>query len=655
MRRQLAPRALILVSFALLAIAFAWPLPLHMTTHLTGDPGGDTGVYVWNQWVFHHELMNARNPLSTDTILSLTPRVDLSQHNYTAFLNVLALPLIPVLGIIASFNIVFLVICVLNALAAYGLSRRAMNAGRWEAWLAGVAFAWSPVLVARSTGHFSLLAAAPLPAFIWALINAERSRRARDAAIVGICMAWAAFCDAYFGVYCLMIAMLYIGATIVRVRRAAVPARASGIWLLDVLIVSVAGLILGMLLGVRGGFTVLGVKVSVRELYTPVLIVTLLVIARAIISLRPRIEPLTRFQPHALKLALIAALACAGPLSPVLFGLGQRVVDGRLVSPPIFWRSSPSGVDLLSLVAPNPNHPVVRMLAGDWQATAPTLFVEYAAASSLVALTIVVIAVWACGFRPRAGWWWITGGFAALSLGPFVHVAGYNTHIPGPWSLLRYVPVIGMARTPSRFAIVAALGLAILMVGALMSIVARWPNRRRLILSVATILLLAELWPAPRTLYSAAISPVYDTIAADPRPVRVLTLPFGVRDGVSSTGNFRARTQFNQTRHGKTLIGGYLSRISQKRIARMSAEFPTLAALMRLSESRALDAADVAVLREGGAAFVLQANLGYVVLDERFITRAAAAPVIDGLGLREIQRDAHLVLYATQSLSTSQP
>ena len=130
-------------------------------------------------------------------------------------------------------------------------------------------------------------------------------------------MACAAFCDAYFGVYCLMIATLYIGATIVRVRRAATPAHSTWTWLLDVLLVSVAGLILGMLLGVRGVFTVLGMKVSVRELYTPVLIVTLLGIVRAMIALRPRIEPLTRLQPHALKLALVAVLACAGPLSPV--------------------------------------------------------------------------------------------------------------------------------------------------------------------------------------------------------------------------------------------------------------------------------------------------------------------------------------------------
>ena len=647
MGRPIARRVLVLGSFVLVALAFAWPLPLHMGTHLTGDPGGDTGVYVWNQWVFHHELSRAHNPLSTDTILALTPRVDLSQHNYTAFLDLLALPLIPRLGVITSFNVVFLVMGLLNALAAYGLVHRALGAGRWEAWLAGLAFAWSPVLIARGTGHFSLVAAAPLPAFLWALINAERSRSFRDAALVGLCMAWAAFCDAYFGVYCLMIAGLYVGATIGRLSRAAAPVRPTWTWLIDVLLVSITGLVVGMLIGVRGVVSVMGVPVSVRELYTPVLILTVLVLVRLAIALQPRVELLVRLQPHALKLALVGVLACAGPMSPVLFGLGQRVVDGNLVSPRIFWRSSPPGVDVLSLASPNPSHPFVRMVTGDGQAAAPTQFVEYVASVSLVASAIVALAVWCGGYRPRQRWWWFTGGFAALSLGPFIHVGGYNTHIPGPWSLLRYLPMIGFARTPSRFAIMTALGVAILLAGALTALGARWPQRRRLILSVATILLLVELFPAPRTLYSAAISPVYDRIAADPRPIRVLTLPVGVRDGVSSIGNFRARSQFNQTRHGKTLMGGYLSRISEKRIARMRAEFPTLAVLMKLSEPQDLDAGDRAVLRDDGAAFVRRANLAYVVLDQRFIAERDAAPVIEGFGLYEIQRDGELILYAT--------
>ena len=191
MRRALAPRLGVVLGYVLATCAFAWPLPLNLSTHFTGDPGGDTGVYVWNQWVFHQELIAGQNPLTTEKILSLSaPAVDLTQHNYTAFLNILALPLISPFGINAAFNLVFLAICFLNAIVTYGLVRRVTPATRWEAWLAGLVFAWSPAMVARTTGHFSLVAAAALPAFVWCLFNAEQipppARRGAGRALHGV-------------------------------------------------------------------------------------------------------------------------------------------------------------------------------------------------------------------------------------------------------------------------------------------------------------------------------------------------------------------------------------------------------------------------------------------------------------------------------------
>ena len=82
-------------------------------------------------------------------------------------------------------------------------------------------------------------------------------------------------------------------------------------------------------------------------------------------------------------------------------------------------------------------------------------------------------------------------------------------------------------------------------------------------LPVATVVscLLIELLPAPRPLHEIKIPSFYKRIAADPRPVSVLTLPFGLRDGTSSYGDFSASTQFFQTIHEKKLLGGYLSRL----------------------------------------------------------------------------------------------
>ena len=122
----------------------------------------------------------------------------------------------------------------------------------------------------------------------------------------------------------------------------------------------------------------------------------------------------------------------------------------------------------------------------------------------------------------------------------------------------RSIPIVGLARSPSRFVVLVALGVALLFAMALVAIGERWPQRRRLVLGALTALLLVELSPAPRQLYAAAVPAPFHRIAEDPRTdVRVLVLPMGVRDGTSSLGNFNPLTQYQQTVHGKRLVGGY--------------------------------------------------------------------------------------------------
>src|SRR5262249_19796868 len=97
-------------AYIVLAVIFSWPLTMHLGTHLTGFPGGDTGVYIWNQWVFPEELIGHRHqPYFPDRIFSVSPRrANLSLHNYPTFQNVLALPLIGPLGQVTTFNLIYL-------------------------------------------------------------------------------------------------------------------------------------------------------------------------------------------------------------------------------------------------------------------------------------------------------------------------------------------------------------------------------------------------------------------------------------------------------------------------------------------------------------------------------------------------------------------
>jgi hypothetical protein len=643
-----------LLGYAAAAVAFSWPLPLHIGTHLTGSPAGDTGVYVWNQWVFQRELLDERKlPYFTDTIFSLTGPANLSLHNYTVFQDLVALPLIRVIGVVATFNVVYLLMTMLTAYATFLLAHRVVGSDPEsdpgsdpfvEAWLAGLLFAWSPILVTRGGGHFSLVAAAPLAVFLLSLLRAFERQRIGDAVALGVTLAWAAASDAYYGVYCLLLAAVFFGARVLALRRLPAPPPAAVRRTIDVLLISVCALVVSMIASGGFQFTLFGRDVSMRSLYTPVLALTMLAAVRIALGWRLDAAPVDRAAlARLVRLGTVGAVVAAALLSPVLYGMGIQIVSDRWTQEPVFWRSSPAGVDLIAFMLPNPNHPLTPDAVRAWLTPRPDAYYENVASLTFVALGTIVLA-WRAGYRLPRFWTGLAIAFAALALGPFVHLAGLNTYVPGPWALLRYVPIVGLARTPGRFSVVAMLAVAVLFALALARLSRRQPARRRIVLLLASALLLVELWPAPRPLYSAAVPPIYAHVAAAPRNLRLLELPVGVRDGTSSVGNFTARSQFFQTMHGKRLIGGYLSRVSERRAADVRRD-PMVDALIRLSENEPLDPAQRDALAARGASWAQRAQLGFVVVDRARAPDALRDFAIRALGLQLIDASGEFELY----------
>jgi hypothetical protein len=642
-----------LLGYAAIAVAFTWPLVPNISTHLTGSPAGDTGVYVWNQWVFHHELLqNHRSPYFTDKIFSLTGRANLSLHNYTAFQDLIALPFINWLGVVTTFNLVYLLMTVLTGYATFLLARHVTGAPV-EAWLGGLLFAWSPILVTRGSAHFSLVAAAPLAVFLLLLLRAAERQRIRDAVALGATCWWAASTDAYYSVYCVIIATLFMLGRVMTIQRQPQARRSHAVpWTLDVLLFCVAGLVLSM--AVSGGWqlTILGRVTSMHSLYTPMLVLTLLACARMAWPYRAH---LVAFDAVAMlrvvRLGSAAAVVAAAMLSPVLYAVGVRLAEGSWDTEKIFWRSSPHGVDLAAFVLPNPNHPLAPNALHDWlSATRADAYFENVASLTWTAPILLFIA-WRTGWRIPRFWVGLGLTFAALAAGPFIYVLGVNTHVPGPWAFLRYVPIIGLARTPARFSIVLMLVVAVLFAAALCWLIQRWPERRRAVLITTSAVLLFELLPAPRPLYSAAIPRIYQHVAESPDDVRVLELPSGVRDGTQSVGDFTARTQFFQTAHGKRLIGGYLSRVSRRRVADVRRD-PMVDALIWLSEGRAIDASRRQSLVEAGPSFVDRANVGFVVVDAARAPEVLRQFAIEAFGLHFVDRDDGFELYTPAARAT---
>lgn len=632
--------------YGLLACVLTWPLPRHLRTHLPGDPGGDLGAYVWNMWVFRYELLNhGRLPISTEHLFAFSGGADFALHNYAPIAGLLGVTLIGPLGVVGAFNVLVLVFTGMSALGTFILARR-LGLGAPASWAAGAVFAAAPALVARETAHFSLIIAAALPLFLWALLRTLDTQRIKDAAIVGVIVAVAYYSDAYYGIYCAIMGALVLVWRYGAVEWAERPT--PRLWLtrsLDAIIV-VFGLLIGWRLATGSRAISLGpISAQLETLYTPNLILLAAGALRAWLARRPVIRwNLTAPRLRALvRLGLVSVAVCLLMILPVLIGLAFRIADGRMPDTDLYWRSSPRGVDALAYLVPNPNNPWFGDITRSWfLPDKPDAFPEFIGAFSLVGFAVIALGA-TMGLLPRF-WLVFTAFFFALSLGPFLHVAGTNTYLVGPWAFLRYIPLVGLARSPSRFAIVTALGLSILVAFVLDGL----SRRRRApgwLPALAAALLAVEMWPAPRALFSAEIPEVYRHIAAgNDEEGRLLELPTGIRDGTSSTGDFRASSVFYQTLHQRPLVGGYLSRVSRWR-KRENLRAPMLRTLFAISEGAHPPRESLDAARSARDIFLRRSCVRFVLISKKRIASDLQMLVVDLLRLKQVYDDTEYALF----------
>lgn len=609
------PHLTVLAGYVCVAIAFAWPLPWHLGTMLPGPVSQDTGVYVWNLWVFRHEIVEHHHfPFATLEILSLASPVPLALHNYTTIANILAFPLLPLLGTVRTFNILNIGSGVLSAYAMFLFARRA-TADTGGAWLAGLLFGFSPFMSARTSEHFSLVQTAPLVLFAWLLDRLRTTPTFSVAAATGATVAVAYLCDPYYAVYCLLMGAFAVAYSTVVVREpnpAGGPSRRLRVSL-DAVIACLAALVVWIMVGGGGQFTMLGARVSMTQLYTPVLLLSATMALRVWVAIRSRVAFTAPTALPSLRVIAVAALSCLAVLAPVVLPVAAPTGERQWISPKVFWRSSAAGLDVLTFLTPNPLHPWFGQFFQGWLTRLPHTAIENVASVPWTVIGIVLMAGWYCRtFVPRY-WVAFTAFFGCLALGPFVHVAGLNLYVPTPWALLRYVPVVGAARMPTRMIAIVMFGAALLLAFAIRDIRTR-VRRPAMLVCLASALLLIEMLPSPRTTYSAAVPRLFNVVAADPRPLSVLSLPFGLRDGLSSYGNASPTSQFFQTFHGKRLIGGYVSRLPSADVTEYTQRRVT-AALIDLSEGRSLTNERRAAVIRRAHEILPQMNIGYVVVN----------------------------------------
>jgi hypothetical protein len=632
------------VGYALAAVLFTWPLASRLSTHVLGPISGDTGVYMWNLWSFGHELSQGRHPFFTTAIFTLSAPVDLALHNYTAVAGAVAALLLTWLDVTAVYNLVILASLTLSG--CFGCLLVMRITGRpGVAWVAGLLFGFSPFVIARTAGHPSLVTVAPLAAFWLGIDSLRATGRYRAAVGAGASLAWALYSDPYYLVYCVMLAAVLVTPLSLSIERRLASAsrplgRVPGLTAPFAVVAAAA-------IWATGGWTFrLGpLVVSAHGLHNPVFAATVAAAAWWALRYRWQVRPawrrLGRMNPRNLAVAAASALVL---LSPWLSALWYRVADGGQFGRPVVWRSAVPGADLAALVLPNPRHPLLRPVLRPWLEERPGGFIENVVSVSLVALAVIAVARWRGGARFPALWVGITAGFAVLTLGPFLSVGGVNTHVPLPWYLLGHLPLLGAASTPTRFAAVMMLGLTVLFGLALAALANRAGARGPILVGAVGALLVVELLPVPRTLHAADVPDVYEVIAADPRPVSVLHLPFGFRDGARTIGYYDNARQYYQTAHGKRLVGGYISRLTRNEVSRQRRS-KILRTLVLLSEGAPYSPPPRELLRVRGAMFARRAHLGYVVVDRARTSPALLDYAVSSFSLERIGGDARFDLY----------
>jgi len=565
--------------FAVLACACSYPLVLNLQTHVPGPPG-DNLTFVWNFWWFRFALATGSSwfecpylfaPFGTSLVL----------HTHTALQAITGATLLAPFPVVAAHNLVLLAGLAANGIATYGLAYSQVGKVL-PATLAGVVFATSAYVGLHLLGHFNLVHAWVLPAAAFAWTRFSAAPKFTTAALVAVTGAASLYSDYYYFVYTLLFAIVWTVASqlTVSVRFGAPRAR----WSERVVVALMAAIsiVIAVILLTGGVELAIGRwQISGRGIRNPTTALWLLLLVW--IGLRSKVRvhrrPAASIGPLLRNLSWTIAIGAVLML-PLAYAAAHLLTGDDYVTPEHRWRSAPGGVDLVALATGNPLHPV-------YGAATTRLFnrlgiglIDQSAWIGLVPI-LVGLSLVKTG-RPveiaYRQWLAIGGFFLVWSAGPFLHVGGHGTGVLLPQFFARFVPLLSNARIPGRAFVVVLLAVAVVVA----SIVNQLGWRTRSIVMLIVLALVDGLViPYPLSPVPHG-GPIEHYLASDRGQGAVLAIPTGYQDGFGETGRFDGRTVSWQTVHQRPIVGGYISRVSE-RIKTGYRERPVIAALISLS------------------------------------------------------------------------
>lgn len=543
----------------------------------------DESTFLWNTWYLKHALVDSlSSPLHTDLIWHPLG-IDLILYTYNFFHALFAQPLMLAVNLPFGSNVALLAGTVLSAygvflLALYLLKEQRAQPGAitFAAVAAGLLYAFASNRAIYATlGHYDMATTQWIPFYALALLRSldqrlSRKRRLQAAGLAGFFLALNGLAE--------MITALFLGI-----------------------------------------FTVIAALVLLAD------------------SLRRDDSGRQAFRPllgALLTSGIVLGLVAFAVWSPVLIPiLTQFLTDDFSLQG--WGEAIPLSTDLLGWFTPTVLHPIfggdlvselrrVQLRALEQGVTGfrdvNTVFLGWVS----LALALLGAAV----YRRRVRiWTWTALVFGMFTLGPFLQINGrYRFDLDGveatfplPYALLHYLPIIKANRAPNRNSVLLMLALAVLAAYALVWLQEQL-RRRSVPRAVQTAvpvalsaLILLEHLALPLPLSDATVPSLYETIAADPRPVSVMHAPLGWRNSFGVFGPERTQLQYYQTVHSKPMLGGNISRAPDFKMAYFR-RIPFFAAFADIQFGNDVPEETLAAARDQAAELMYLYNTGYVVL-----------------------------------------
>ena len=503
-----------------LAVLMTWPVSAHLGDSMAGYPA-DNRLFVWTPWVFRREVMSGGDPLYTTAIYH-PEGVSLALHAVVTTKSVPGLVLQEFLSPVSTFNVLLIASL---ALCGYGtwLLVRHMTRDYAAAFVSGIIFAFSPVLLAHTTaGHLDYVSAEGFPIFALFFVRALKGKQCKDAVWAGLAAAYTGLSNWTYLLFLVIFCVLYLVYCLISDR----PSHLRWPILRQYAIVAlVAGICCAPLL------------------------------IPAFVASGSGTYDITRYVGgSALYVSDLLGFITPSPDHFLVGSTVQPVFD--LFTGGRFEGTVYLGVSVLVLAA-----------LGWWRARGSQRGF-WLGVTILFAVLSLGPGLHVIGKYQFPGLSWLRMGTVAEKVGvpmrpEWVQMFNEAPMVPLPGAVLQLLPIFRWARAPSRFVVVVMLALAVLAGHGVARVREQLRDRRwrgipaaPVVATVFGVLVLLEFCIVPFPTTTATIPSFYRDLAAEPGEFAILELP--IRP-------FQLWPQYWQTAHGRHLLYGHVSRVPEER------------------------------------------------------------------------------------------